>query len=146
MYKRQLTDNASRNGQDGAQGKRNARCRSAFYKANRTLIVLTGAYLLLRLLFLLMGGPMLRASWSGLLVAGLLCLGASAGIVLESLYHGTLSVPLCLLGVFLTSEGLIQAWRARTGFDTGWAATVSYTHLTLPTNSVWCRSRWSPYH
>ena len=23
---------------------------------------------------------------------------------------------------------------------------VSYTHLTLPTNSVWCRSRWSPYH
>ena len=24
--------------------------------------------------------------------------------------------------------------------------TVSYTHLTLPTNSVWCRSRWSPYH
>ena len=26
------------------------------------------------------------------------------------------------------------------------AASVSYTHLTLPTNSVWCRSRWSPYH
>ena len=25
-------------------------------------------------------------------------------------------------------------------------AAVSYTHLTLPTNSVWCRSRWSPYH
>ena len=24
--------------------------------------------------------------------------------------------------------------------------TVSYTHLTLPTNSVWCRSRWSAYH
>ena len=23
---------------------------------------------------------------------------------------------------------------------------VSYTHLTLPTNSVRCRSRWSPYH
>ena len=23
--------------------------------------------------------------------------------------------------------------------------TVSYTHLTLPTNSL-CRSRWSPYH
>ena len=22
---------------------------------------------------------------------------------------------------------------------------VSYTHLTLPTNSL-CRSRWSPYH
>ena len=23
---------------------------------------------------------------------------------------------------------------------------VSYTHLTLPTTSGWCRSRWSPYH
>ena len=23
---------------------------------------------------------------------------------------------------------------------------VSYTHLTLPTNSIVCRSRWSPYH
>ena len=25
-------------------------------------------------------------------------------------------------------------------------AAVSYTHLTLPTNTVTCRSRWSPYH
>ena len=24
--------------------------------------------------------------------------------------------------------------------------TVSYTHLTLPTNTLGCRSRWSPYH
>ena len=24
--------------------------------------------------------------------------------------------------------------------------TVSYTHLTLPTSAVACRSRWSPYH
>ena len=24
--------------------------------------------------------------------------------------------------------------------------TVSYTHLTLPTTIVLCRSRWSPYH
>ena len=23
---------------------------------------------------------------------------------------------------------------------------VSYTHLTLPTNCSSCRSRWSPYH
>ena len=23
---------------------------------------------------------------------------------------------------------------------------VSYTHLTLPTNWLLCRSRWSPYH
>ena len=25
-------------------------------------------------------------------------------------------------------------------------APVSYTHLTLPTNIIRCRSRWSPYH
>ena len=30
--------------------------------------------------------------------------------------------------------------------DGCWYYAVSYTHLTLPTNSVWCRSRWSPYH
>ena len=28
----------------------------------------------------------------------------------------------------------------------GSLATVSYTHLTLPTNVSRCRSRWSPYH
>ena len=26
------------------------------------------------------------------------------------------------------------------------AESVSYTHLTLPTNVSMCRSRWSPYH
>ena len=26
------------------------------------------------------------------------------------------------------------------------AGTVSYTHLTLPTSHITCRSRWSPYH
>ena len=41
-------------------------------------------------------------------------------------------------------------------FPLGWAMvlqraadthyTVSYTHLTLPTSSERCRSRWSPYH
>ena len=25
-------------------------------------------------------------------------------------------------------------------------STVSYTHLTLPTIDISCRSRWSPYH
>ena len=28
--------------------------------------------------------------------------------------------------------------------ETGWP--VSYTHLTLPTTRLRCRSRWSPYH
>ena len=27
-----------------------------------------------------------------------------------------------------------------------WWVAVSYTHLTLPTTLVKCRSRWSPYH
>ena len=26
------------------------------------------------------------------------------------------------------------------------STSVSYTHLTLPTNHDMCRSRWSPYH
>ena len=26
------------------------------------------------------------------------------------------------------------------------ACAVSYTHLTLPTKPMMCRSRWSPYH
>ena len=30
--------------------------------------------------------------------------------------------------------------------DTGKPASVSYTHLTLPTKPMMCRSRWSPYH
>ena len=28
----------------------------------------------------------------------------------------------------------------------GMASAVSYTHLTLPTTRLVCRSRWSPYH
>ena len=31
------------------------------------------------------------------------------------------------------------------GMFTG-SSPVSYTHLTLPTTSALCRSRWSPYH
>ena len=31
-------------------------------------------------------------------------------------------------------------------FETGSARPVSYTHLTLPTITSGCRSRWSPYH
>ena len=34
-----------------------------------------------------------------------------------------------------------RTWFARQGLDS-----VSYTHLTLPTTSIECRSRWSPYH
>ena len=30
--------------------------------------------------------------------------------------------------------------------DASYTGPVSYTHLTLPTTSIECRSRWSPYH
>ena len=30
--------------------------------------------------------------------------------------------------------------------DPSFVEPVSYTHLTLPTTSALCRSRWSPYH
>ena len=31
-------------------------------------------------------------------------------------------------------------------FQTNNLTPVSYTHLTLPTSHITCRSRWSPYH
>ena len=40
-----------------------------------------------------------------------------------------------------TPEAAMPRLRAATG-----AGAVSYTHLTLPTKSDECRSRWSPYH
>ena len=35
---------------------------------------------------------------------------------------------------------------SREEFDVQTQVPVSYTHLTLPTTSIECRSRWSPYH
>ena len=37
------------------------------------------------------------------------------------------------------------SWDDYRGYPDGFKA-VSYTHLTLPTIHVECRSRWSPYH
>ena len=43
-------------------------------------------------------------------------------------------------------DGLLVRWRCMIQ-DTGMGnEPVSYTHLTLPTTSRRCRSRWSPYH
>ena len=81
------------------------------------------------------------------------------------------SVPVvCNLRITQTHYELSKALSAVTGPDTGanfhtWAVwgskkagktirredipfvtPVSYTHLTLPTKSDECRSRWSPYH
>lgn len=64
---------------------------------------------MLRLLFLLMGGPALRAGWPYLTALGLLCAGASAGILIDLLQHGSLSLPLHVLGLFLALEGVAEA-------------------------------------
>ena len=40
----------------------------------------------------------------------------------------------------------IQRGRTHTGESKVTIAAVSYTHLTLPTTRLVCRSRWSPYH
>ena len=39
-----------------------------------------------------------------------------------------------------------EASTRNTGLLTPWFQAVSYTHLTLPTIILPCRSRWSPYH
>ena len=44
------------------------------------------------------------------------------------------------------SRILIQLDRFQTFCKSPKLYTVSYTHLTLPTISLVCRSRWSPYH
>ena len=40
----------------------------------------------------------------------------------------------------------LRMGRLQTHQMPGHSPPVSYTHLTLPTNTVTCRSRWSPYH
>ena len=45
------------------------------------------------------------------------------------------------------SAGMAGAFGALGGdLSTLSANPVSYTHLTLPTTPLMCRSRWSPYH
>ena len=45
-------------------------------------------------------------------------------------------------------EGRIQFTRMMEDIKSGkdGVSSVSYTHLTLPTIALLCRSRWSPYH
>ena len=53
-----------------------------------------------------------------------------------------LTILLCVLGAasaFYTGICHYAGW-------IGKMESVSYTHLTLPTISDRCRSRWSPYH
>ena len=53
-----------------------------------------------------------------------------------------------VLGVFLTNLFFspMIAYDLVFGVGQSILASVSYTHLTLPTTIPSCRSRWSPYH
>ena len=46
----------------------------------------------------------------------------------------------------LTAEFVRDRLRTPPDWEPEHTDAVSYTHLTLPTNTVTCRSRWSPYH
>ena len=61
---------------------------------------------------------------------GLILVGVS--IVVLGIFHGIYSNQMgTIFGIILLILGIVS---------------VSYTHLTLPTNLRMCRSRWSPYH
>ena len=68
------------------------------------------------------------------------------------LFSGPL--PRCTIGFATQSASTGSPWRScpttasapRRSGRASCASPVSYTHLTLPTRYVECRSRWSPYH
>lgn len=59
-----------------------------------------------------MGGPALRSGWPYLAGLGVMCVAASAGIVIDLLQHGSVSFPLYVLGMFLVLEGGAEALSA----------------------------------
>ena len=70
-------------------------------------------------------------------------------LLVSFLYFGIGSVIVCLTSVAscMFFEWAITKYMLKeepTLMDG--SATVSYTHLTLPTTLHECRSRWSPYH
>ena len=67
--------------------------------------------------------------------------GARASAIMAS---GTLVSR--ILGFVKTFLITVAIGSAATMADVFQLATVSYTHLTLPTTRLVCRSRWSPYH
>ena len=48
----------------------------------------------------------------------------------------------------ISASILTVSWKEKYAGEEEWCSAdpVSYTHLTLPTIHVLCRSRWSPYH
>lgn len=96
---------------------------------------------MLRLLFLLMGGPALRAGWGYLLALSALCAAASLGITWDLLQHGHLSFPLHALGALLVLEGIMEAFHAfpvRRGM--AWALLAKAAGLVLAGVAVFLAS------
>ena len=87
------------------------------------------------------------------LVMAVLCvlrLNVLLSIIIAALVAGWLS-PLPLESLNETSQTSLWQYFLLKTTTTGeilikGMATVSYTHLTLPTKVWRCRSRWSPYH
>ena len=74
----------------------------------------------------------------------LIVYGAEANVSIKDLFTAGI-----LPGILLASLYIIYVLiRVRLNPSLGpvYDAPVSYTHLTLPTNTNACRSRWSPYH
>ena len=75
-------------------------------------------------------------TWTMLIIGMVLKYGTQTtelGVRIGGGVHGFVFLAYCVVTVLVaTSER--------------WGKAVSYTHLTLPTNSVWCRSRGSPCH
>ena len=65
---------------------------------------------------------------------------SSAALPLAALFPGV-DMKVYAIGLGLVGLGLV--WLNRYGLI---EKPVSYTHLTLPTKPMMCRSRWSPYH
>ena len=66
----------------------------------------------------------------------------------ESLYcAGIVGVlPLLLLPITVATKTHLHISSMPTREEGDSTMSVSYTHLTLPTTGIRCRSRWSPYH
>ena len=55
--------------------------------------------------------------------------------------RGALPLDICNEMIHRFEQHVDEQYEGRIG-----QTAVSYTHLTLPTTSALCRSRWSPYH
>ena len=60
--------------------------------------------------------------------------------------EGGLPVETTAAGTHLVHAPAPEGGRTIVYFHGNGSDPVSYTHLTLPTMSLVCRSRWSPYH